>query len=201
MVTKSFVDSCDEDVCTCERQFASCLFGPDSRGQLIETSTTYDIAANCDRQACVCSTHDGYKDIWRERLIGSKDQIAEIKDNLKEQACIDDPDCELTNEQEQPLDGGLIQKGDSIVTAPETEVKSVGSESSSGLSDTMIAIIAAGAFVFILLVIVLIACCLYRRLNRTKGQIKILNEMALNMDKDRKYDQRNIHRAKIMAID
>ena len=98
------------------------------------------------------------------------------------------------------MEGGLIQKGDSVVTPPETEVK-VESEGSSGLSDTTIAIIAASAFVLIVIVIVLIVCCLYRRLNRTKGQIKILNEMALNLDKDKKYDQSNIYRPKIVPFD
>ena len=46
--------------CKCELIMVTCLIGPDSLGNFQREQTPLSYAEKCDREKCVCSSHDNY---------------------------------------------------------------------------------------------------------------------------------------------
>ena len=80
LVYEQYANSCEK--CTCQKLYADCLFGPDSQGNLVESKQSYLAAENCERSSCVCSTHDGYEEIWQRRIAESTNRVEQIKDEI-----------------------------------------------------------------------------------------------------------------------
>ena len=63
--------ACEKDIslsCTCEMIKASCLIGPDSRGDFTKMEVPITYAESCDRESCICNTHDDFVKIAEERI-------------------------------------------------------------------------------------------------------------------------------------
>ena len=54
--------------CTCEYISVNCLVGPDSLGNFESMTLSMTYANSCDREKCICSSHDNYLEIAQERL-------------------------------------------------------------------------------------------------------------------------------------
>ena len=57
--------------CKCELIMVTCLIGPDSLGNFQREQTPLSYAEACDREKCVCSSHDNYVEIAESRVIKS----------------------------------------------------------------------------------------------------------------------------------
>ena len=78
VVFEEYANSCVN--CICQKLFADCLIGPDSAGKLVEIKYTYIAADECDHSSCVSSTHDGYEEIWRQRVAESSIKVEQKED-------------------------------------------------------------------------------------------------------------------------
>ena len=59
--TKREADQCEEYFpCKCEVIMVFCLVGPDSMGNFQRLEAPRSYADSCDREKCVCATHDNY---------------------------------------------------------------------------------------------------------------------------------------------
>ena len=80
--------------CKCEQIATKCTFGPDHGGEFIVDQVVPDGTANgCDRDFCVCTSHDNYHETVAERLANAVDTTVKPGTEVEEEG---------TDEQGEP---------------------------------------------------------------------------------------------------
>ena len=71
--------------CACRQLLTECLFGPDSRGNLVRTQVTWAEANSCDRADCTCEWHgkEEYLRISQEREESAHDRVSKAREREK----------------------------------------------------------------------------------------------------------------------
>ena len=73
--------------CICQQVLTECLFGPDSRGNLVRTKITHAEAHACDKTSCTCEYHgqDEFLALSEERESSAFDRIEKAQEQAKQE--------------------------------------------------------------------------------------------------------------------
>lgn len=104
--------------CTCRPMPIECLLGPDSEGRFYRTGTSWEYAAQCEKEKCVCSTHTQFLATAEERINGAVTFVKQLQEEVKEI----DAQAKKTREMAQQL---LNQTKQLWVTLEDKAVKDV----------------------------------------------------------------------------
>lgn len=65
---KCEAEAISQNFCYCEAIKPECLLGPDSFGDFSLLEVPVSFAKSCERDACICTIHDDYEKISKERI-------------------------------------------------------------------------------------------------------------------------------------
>lgn len=73
--------------CICQQVLTECLFGPDSRGNLVRTKITHAEAHACDKASCTCEYHgkDEFLALSEERESSAYDRIEKAQEQAQQE--------------------------------------------------------------------------------------------------------------------
>ena len=99
--------------CSCKRMATKCTFGPDSKGDFIIDQVVPDgRAANCDRDFCICTSHEAYHETVAHRLENAENKLKKPTKSDKD---------ETVNQEEPGNDGATGDESTDAVPAEQND--------------------------------------------------------------------------------